>query len=118
MKQGGWSAGKQLFVKGRRAGDFIELRFPVEGGEPKRVMLYGTKSWDYGVLRFTINGKAAEKDYDAFSATSMASGPIELGVFEPKDGQMTLRVEVAGANAESKGSKSYFGLDCVVLAKP
>ncbi|MCX7048018.1 MAG: DUF2961 domain-containing protein [Candidatus Sumerlaeota bacterium] len=118
MKQGGWSEGKQLFIRARRAGDFIELKFPVAQSGPKRVSLYGTKSWDYGILRFSINGKAAEKDYDAYSATSMASGPIDLGVFEPKDGQMILRVEVAGANPEAKGSKSYFGLDCVVLGKP
>ena len=47
-----------------------------------------------------------------------ASGPIELGVFEPKDGQFILRIEVVGANAASKGTKSYFGLDCVTLSKP
>jgi hypothetical protein len=31
---------------------------------------------------------------------------------------MILRVEVVGANPESKGTKSYFGLDCVVLSAP
>ena len=31
---------------------------------------------------------------------------------------MVLRVEVVGANPASQGTKSYFGLDCVVLSKP
>ena len=118
LQEGPWSDGKQLFVKANKPGDFIELRVPVAGGGPKKVTLYGTRSWDYGRLRFTIDGKAAGKDYDAYSKTSMASGPIDLGVFEPKDGQMTLRVEVVGANPAATGTKSYFGLDAVVPSAP
>jgi hypothetical protein len=85
---------------------------------PKKATLYGTTSWDYGILRFSINGKRAEKDFDAYTKESRASGPIGLGVFEPKDGRMVLRVEVVGANPASRGTKAYFGLDCVVLSKP
>jgi hypothetical protein len=48
----------------------------------------------------------------------MASGPIDVGVFEPKDGRMVLRVEVVGANPAATGTKSYFGLDAVVLSNP
>ena len=118
LPEGSWSDGKQLFVQGRKAGDFVELQIPVAEKGPQKVTLYGTRSWDYGILRFSINGKPAGKDYDAWSKTAVASGPIELGTFEPKDGAMVLRVEVVGANPESKGTKSYFGLDCVVLSKP
>jgi hypothetical protein len=96
----------------------VELKFPVAEPGAKKVTLYGTTSWDYGILRFSINDKPAEKEWDACTKESRASGPIELGVFEPKDGQMVLRVEVVGANPASKGTKSYFGLDCVVLSKP
>lgn len=85
---------------------------------PKRVTLYATKSWDYGILRFSVNGNPAAKDYDAYSKQSMASGPIDVGVFEPKDGQMVLRVEVVGANPAARGTKSFFGLDAVVLSEP
>jgi len=118
LAEGPWSDGKQLFVQGQKAGDFIELKIPVAEAGPQKVTLYGTKSYDYGTLRFSINGKPAQKDYDAYSKTSMASGPVELGSFEPKDGQMVLRVEVVGANPEAKGTKAYFGLDCVVVSKP
>jgi len=46
------------------------------------------------------------------------SGPIELGAFEPKDGQFILRVEVVGANRASKNTKSYFGLDAITITIP
>ena len=75
------------------------------------------RSWDYGILRFSVNGQAAGKDYDAFSASSVLSGPIELGTFKPKDGRFILRVEVVGANPAARGNKAYFGLDAVTLTR-
>ena len=118
LPNGQWSGGTQLFLRGKKVGDFVELEFPVSDPAPKKVAIYGTQSWDYGVLRFSVNGKAAAKDYDAYSKEAKAWGPVDLGVFEPKDGRMVLRVEVVGANPESRGTKAYFGLDCVVLSAP
>jgi hypothetical protein len=118
LASGQWSGGEQLFLRGKKQGDFVELEIPVKDAGPQKVALYGTRSWDYGILRFSINGKAAEKDYDAYGKDPAAGGPVDLGVFEPKDGRMILRVEVVGANPASKGTQSYFGLDCVVLSKP
>ena len=118
LEVGPWSGGKQMFVRANQPGDFVELRIPVAEAGPKRVTLYATKSRDYGILRFSINGNPAAKDFDAYSKQSMASGPIDVGVFEPKDGEMVLRVEVVGANPDATGTKSYFGLDGVVLSKP
>ncbi len=116
LPNGAWSGGKQLFVRANKVGDFVELRFPVADAGPRRVLLHLTKSWDYGILRFTVNGKPAGKDYDAFSAEAVSAGPVDLEVFEPQNGEMVLRVEVVGANAASRGTKSFFGLDCVVLS--
>ncbi len=48
----------------------------------------------------------------------LPSGPIELGVHRPKDGQFILRVQVVGGNPASKNSKSYFGLDAVTVSIP
>ncbi|MCX5683971.1 MAG: DUF2961 domain-containing protein [Planctomycetota bacterium] len=118
LPQGQWSGGAQLFLRGKAVGDFVELEFPVSAASPQKVTLYGTQSWDYGVLRFSVNGKAAAKDYDAYAKEAKAWGPVDLGVFEPQDGRMVLRIEVVGANPESRGTKAYFGLDCVVLSPP
>lgn len=116
LSRGEWSEGAQLFVRGRRAGDFVELRFPAK--EKCKLTLYATKSWDYGILRFSVNGQRAGADYDAWAEKPAASGPITLGVFEPKDGGFVLRVEVVGANPKSKNSQSFFGLDAVTVTAP
>ena len=101
---------------GQRVGDFIALRIPAK--EKRKLTLYATKSWDYGILRFSVNGQPAGKDFDAWAERPKPSGPVTLGVFEPKNGAFILRVEVVGANPKSKNSKSFFGLDAVTLTAP
>ena len=59
LGSGQWSGGEQLFLRGKKQGDFAELEIPVKDAGPQKVALYGTRSWDYGILRFSINGKAA-----------------------------------------------------------
>jgi hypothetical protein len=80
------------------------------------VTLFATKSYDYGILHLSINGKAVSPNFDGFNPIPVDSGSIELGTFEPKDGHLVLRVEVTGSNPLSKGL--FFGLDCIVLTKP
>jgi hypothetical protein len=43
---------------------------------------------------------------------------LPLGVFAPRAGRYTLRLEVTGANPAATGAKYLFGLDCVELIKP
>jgi len=118
LAQGAWSGGAQLWIRGQRVGDFIELRIPAPQPGAQKLTLYATKSWDYGILRFTVNGQAAGRDYDAWAEKPVASGPIALGVFAPKDAAFILRVEVVGANPASKNSQAFFGLDAVTLTAP
>ncbi|MCS7066608.1 MAG: DUF2961 domain-containing protein, partial [Fimbriimonadales bacterium] len=113
-----WSNGKHLFVQARKPGDFVELRIPVEGDAPVKLTLYATKSWDYGIVRFSVNGKQVGGDMDLCSereGQSVPTGPIELGTFTPENGALILRVEVVGASEKSTGARYFFGLDCVVL---
>ncbi|MBI5833379.1 MAG: DUF2961 domain-containing protein [Armatimonadetes bacterium] len=118
LTEGEWSGGQQLFVLASRAGDFVELALPVPDNAPRAVSLWLTKSRDYGILRFTVNGQKAGDDYDAYDPKAVLAGPVALGTFTPKDGVLTLRAEVVGTNPASTGPKFYFGLDCAVLAKP
>lgn len=119
-----WSGDAHLWVQARRPGDFVKLEIPapdVPDIEPKwlayRVTLYATKSWDYGIVRFLVNGQPA-KTMDLYSGEHgkvIATGPIDLGLFKPVDGRLTLRAEVFGANPGSGGTKSFMGLDGVRL---
>jgi hypothetical protein len=118
LAEGEWSNDAQLWIRGNKPGDFVELAIPAQGAGAKRLTLYATKSWDYGILRFSVNGQRAGKDFDSYSPKVVLSGPIDLGTFEPKDGKFILRVEVVGGNPESKNSRSYFGLDALTLGAP
>jgi hypothetical protein len=116
LREGRWSGGAHLWVRAAQVGDLIELEVPVGDNQPRRVALYATKSWDYGIVRFSLNGQPAGADLDSFDLTPKVAGPLDLGAATPRDGKLLLRAEVVGRNEGSKGF--FFGLDCVVLAKP
>ena len=82
-----WSGANHLFVRAGKIGDFVELRFPVEGDGPCKLILHATKSHDYGVLRLTVNGQPASEDIDTYAEKPGPFGPLELGVF----GRLTAR---------------------------
>jgi hypothetical protein len=112
-----WSGANHLFVRAGKIGDFIEVRFPVEGDEPCKLILHATQSHDYGVLRLTVNGLPTGEDVDTYAEKPGPFGPLKLGVFKPVDGAFTLRAEVVGKNAKSGKTGTYFGLDCVVVSQ-
>ena len=114
----GWSSDAQLFVRAQKTGDFVELAIPAREPGARKVVLYPTRAPDYGILRFSVNGTPVQPPFDGYTAKAAPAGPLALGVFEPKNGQFILRVEVIGANPAATGPRYYFGLDAVVLAKP
>lgn len=124
-----WSGGEHLWVKANAAGVFVELEVPCgaasepagkAGAKPMDVTLYATKSWDYGVVRFSLNGQPAGRGgaIDLWSGEKgkvSPTGAIPLGCHTPRDGRLVLRAEVVGSNTGSLGAKHFFGLDCVTL---
>jgi hypothetical protein len=52
-----WSGNTQLWMQGRAPGDYIELRVPADGPAPRKITIFATKSWDYGIVNFTVNGE-------------------------------------------------------------
>ena len=110
-----WSGDKQVFVQSTKVGDFIEFAVPVADDKPHKLVLYATRSYDYGILRFTVNGQPAGKEVDFYQSAPVLADPVELGTFQAKDGKLILRAEVAGANPASRGPRFYFGVDCVAV---
>ncbi len=115
---GGWSGGAQLFVRAQKTGDFVEVAIPAAEPGARKVALHATRAPDYGTLRFTVNGTTVAPVFDGYAEKPAPSGPIPLGLHEPKDGRFILRAEVIGANAAATGARHFFGLDAVVLQKP
>ena len=95
-------------------GDFIELKVPVLVDRKYRVVLYATMSFDYGIARISLNGLPG-KDLDLWSEKSVASGPIDLGLFDLPKGDAVFRLEIVGSNPLSRGPRFYSGLDCISL---
>ena len=114
----GWSGDAQLFVRAQKVGEFVELAIPAKEPGARKVVLYATQAQDYGRLRFTVNGEAPEATFDGYAAKPTPTGPITLGVHEPKDGRFVLRAEVVGTNPASTGARYFFGLDAMLLEKP
>ncbi len=112
-----WSGQQQLWVRGTKIGDFVEIRVPAPDESARRLQLHATRSWDYATVRVSVNGAVALESLDLCSGERkvVATGPIELGEFAPRDGAFTLRVQIVGASAKAVEPKTYFGLDCVVL---
>ena len=113
-----WSSGRHLLGKTTAVGDSVEIEWPAPDAAPRKLVLYATQAPDYATLRFRVNGQAgggSVRRLRGFRATRPA---FVLGVFAPRDGQFTLRAEVAGANSAAKGAKYLFGLDCVIMEKP
>ena len=108
-----FSNGAHLFVRPSKIGGFVELKVGAPGR--RRIVLHGLKSWDYGIVRVSVNGRAAGKDLDMFSQTIVPTGPMDLGVSDPVDGAFVIRFEVVGKNPKSKQPGLYFGLDCIEL---
>jgi hypothetical protein len=119
-----WSDGAHLWVRAQKVGDFIEFEVPVPtsparpAAKPVDVTLHATKSWDYGIVQFSLNGKPAGQPIDLFSnlhGKALPSGPIKLGPATPRDGVIRLRAELVGGNPKAEGAKSFFGLDCLIM---
>lgn len=111
--KGAWSGGQHVLVKNARVGDTITFRFPAQSPVAEKLILHGTRSFDFGTLRFKVNGKPAGKDVDLYASRPVPSGPIELGTFAPDDGAYVLQVQVVGKHPKSRGA--LFGLDCIIL---
>ncbi len=108
-----WSEGEHFFVAGKSMGDFVEFTL-TEQFKPVRLCLHVTRSYDFGIVRFSLNGKPAGEDVDLYAAKA-DTRELDLGVVTPVDNTITLRMELVGKNPQSRGTGSYMGLDCVVV---
>lgn len=114
---GPWSAHAHLLIRGKKAGDYVELTIPARGDAPRRVTLYATQAHDYGILKFAVNGHPVANAFDGYAPNPTPSGPIPLGVFVPQHGRIVLRAELTGTNPLSGGDRYLAGLDAVVVSE-
>ncbi len=116
--KGQWSNNAHLWWQPKAAGAKLTLGFDVLKEGEYKVSALMTRSWDYGTVRISINGKEAAEVFDGFSGQPklcVPSGPLVLGSFALLKGRNTLTIEVAGKHKDSPGY--YVGFDGIFLSR-
>lgn len=110
-----WSNDKQLLCVGGQEGDYVTFRF--DNLKPKKydILVYMTKAGDYGIVKYTVNGKPTSVSFDGYSTGVKNSKAIKLGTFTPEEGHFDLKIELSGTNKNTTGNRYFIGLDCVQL---
>lgn len=112
-----WSSGAHLWVRARSVGDFVELTMPCAKPGSHEVIVYPTKSYDYGRVTFSVDDRPTGVAFDGFNLDAhepAAPVPLSLGRHELGE-SFRLRITVTGAHERSDPPRHYFGLDCVVV---
>jgi len=76
--------------------------------------VYFTKSWDYAVVRLSLDGQDLG-EFDTYAPAVTWGGKSNLGAFELAKGAHQLKFEVVGKNEKSKGI--LVGVDCLTLKR-
>ena len=114
---GTWSGNAHLLIRGKKIGDFVEVVIPVVGTAARRVTLYATRAYDYGILKFTVNGVPVASTFDGYAPEATPLAQIPLGIFTPTAGQLVLRAELVGTNPKTGGDRYLAALDAVVVSE-
>ncbi len=112
-----FSGRAHYFVSGRRTGDFVEFTIP-EQYKPRRVVLHLVRSFDFGIVQLSVNGRKVGSPIDLYESDPATISQVDLGEVTPAGNTITLRVELVDRNPQSRGSGTFFGLDCVELKAP
>ena len=107
-----FSGGAHLwFHPSKPDGSFVWLLDVPKDGSYE-LCVYFTKSWDYAIVRLTLDGQKLG-DFDTYSPRVTWGGPTRLGRFQLSEGQHRLKFQVVGKNEKSKGI--LLGVDCITL---
>lgn len=108
------SGDSHLFWLNAKPGARIVLGFNAPAAGRYRVLGRFLKSWDYGIVKLSINGAPAKATLDLYSPEIAFSNEFDLGEFDLTAGENRITVEIVGIN--DKSEKKYgFGLDYIRL---
>jgi hypothetical protein len=109
-----FSGGNHLWFHPAKVGASFTwlLDVPEEGSYDLSV--YFTKSWDYAIVRVSLDGKPLG-EFDTYAPEVVWAGRQTLGRFPLAKGDHKLKFEVVGHNEKSKGI--LVGVDCLTLER-
>jgi hypothetical protein len=77
-----FSGGAHYFVPGRRVGDFVEFTIP-EQYKPRRVILHLVRSFDFGIVQLSVNGRKVGQPIDLYESDPATITKVDLGQVTP-----------------------------------
>jgi hypothetical protein len=110
-----WSQNDQLLVMAHHEHDFIRFKAPINSGKQYQLVLYLTKSYDFGIVQVFVNGAKLGTPIDLWSESVVPTGAIDIGSFTGSSDRFLLEFRVVGKNKESKDPFYQFGLDALEL---
>lgn len=113
---GDWSGDGQLWWTQAKPGERLELVLPVAAAGHYRVKAQFTRAVDYGIARFSIDGRNLGEPVDFYHDGVEATGAVSLGEAELAAGERTLAIEITGANPKAVPAHMV-GLDYVLLER-
>ncbi len=108
----GYPEGQVFYRAGEDEKAWIEIPFKVENKEPVRLVLKGTRSYDFGRYEATLNGVKIGRTMD-FYDESTGEWEFHLLDFWPEPGEYTLRLQCVGQNPRS--TDNWIGIESVRL---
>ncbi len=114
FKAGKWSGDEQLFWRGGKPGDKLELEFNVPRDGMFDLSGVLTKARDYATVQLLLDDQPLGEPLDLFAADVVTTGELKLGKHQLKAGNHRLTIIIQGANPAA--TKSYmFGVDYLRL---
>ncbi|MFW6161437.1 MAG: glycoside hydrolase family 172 protein [Planctomycetota bacterium] len=113
----GWSGGAHLWWRDGKPGDTLAVALPVAKAGRYKVVVRLTKSYDYAIVQFGLDGEKLGDPIDLYSPKPVAIEPIALGVRRLAAGQHKLTLAIAGIHPKAK-PRHMAGLDYVKLVPP
>ena len=109
-----WSGDAQLWWRDAKPGDRLVLALPVARAGRYKLVVHLTRSHDYGIIQFSLDGAKLGEPLDLYSPKAVAADPLVLGTRELAAGEHKLTLEVTGSNPKS-APRHMAGLDYVKL---
>jgi hypothetical protein len=115
FKAGQWSGGEQLYWRGAKPGDRLELELNVPAEDTFVIAGVLTKARDYAIVQLQLDGEPLGEPIDLYSSPDVVTtGEVVWGRRKLTAGPHRMAIVVQGANAAAV--KSYMvGLDYVRL---
>lgn len=114
FKGGKWSGDEQLYWRGAKPGDKLELEFNVPKDGLFDLSGVLTKARDYAMVQLQLDDQSLGEPLDLFSSDVVTTGELKLGKHQLSAGNHKLSIIIQGANPAA--TKSYMvGIDYLHL---